>query len=86
MKALLMTAAVLIAFSTPAMAQDKEMRITADAVKWNDNAAFPKGVQTAVLVGEPTRPGDVVVMRTKFPRNFQNAHASLLRSGDDHQR
>jgi len=71
MKALLMTAAVLIAFSTSAVAQDKEMRITPDAVKWNDNAAFPKGVQTAVLVGEPTRPGDVVVMRIKFPRNFQ---------------
>jgi len=33
--------------------------------------AFPKGVKIATLVGDPSKPGDVVVMRIKFPANFQ---------------
>ena len=32
--------------------------------------AFPKGVQIDVLVGDPTKVGDVFVMRIKFPANF----------------
>jgi hypothetical protein len=35
------------------MAQDKHVQVTADAVAWKDNPAFPKGVQTATLVGDP---------------------------------
>src|SRR5207302_1051016 len=68
-KALL--AAALIAFSSPARAQDTETRVTPDAVTWKDNPAFPKGVQIATLVGDPTKAGDVVVLRIKFPANFQ---------------
>ena len=38
---------------------------------WKDNPAFPKGVQTAALVGDQTKPGEAVVLRIKFPANFQ---------------
>ena len=67
----LWVAAVLIALSSPATAQDKEMRVTPDALTWKENPAFPKGVQIATLVGDPTKAGDVVVLRIKFPPNFQ---------------
>jgi len=63
--------AAFIAFSLPAMAQDTPARVTPDALAWKENPAFPKGVQIATLVGDPTKPGDVVVMRIKFPANFQ---------------
>ena len=33
--------------------------------------AFPKGVQIATLVGDPTKAGEVVVLRIKFPPDFQ---------------
>jgi hypothetical protein len=61
----------LVAFSFPAIGQDTPMRVTPDALTWKDNPAFPKGVQIATLVGDPTKAGDVVVLRIKFPPNFQ---------------
>lgn len=70
MKRLLLVA-ILIALSNPAMAQEKLIRVTPDAVTWKDNPAFPKGVQIATLVGDPTKAGEVVVLRIKFPANFQ---------------
>jgi quercetin dioxygenase-like cupin family protein len=53
------------------MAQDKHTQVTPDAVIWKDNPAFPKGVQVATLVGDLTKAGDTVVLRIKFPANFQ---------------
>ena len=44
--------------------------ITHDAVKWTENPAFPKGIQIATLVGDPTKAGETVVQRIKFPPNF----------------
>ena len=70
MRKLLVTA-WFIAFSIPAMAQDTPTRVTPDALAWKENPAFPKGVLIATLVGEPTKAGDVVVQRIKFPPNFQ---------------
>jgi quercetin dioxygenase-like cupin family protein len=70
MKKLLLVAA-LIAVSCSAMAQDKEARIAVDALVWKENPAFPKGVQVATLVGDPSKAGEVVVLRIKFPANFQ---------------
>ena len=67
----LWVAVALIALSTSVMAQDKEMRATPDELIWKENPAFPKGVQIATLVGDPTKAGDVVVLRIKFPSNFQ---------------
>ncbi len=67
----LLVIAGLVAFSLPATAQDTPMRVTPEAITWAENPAFPKGVQTATLVGDPTKAGDVVVLRIKFPPNFQ---------------
>ena len=64
-------AAALIALSSPVTAQEKQMRVTPDGLTWKENPAFPKGVQIATLVGDPTKAGDVVVLRIKFPPNFQ---------------
>ena len=66
-KALL--AAALIAVSSYATAQDKHTHVTADSLTWKDNPAFPKGIQIATLVGDPSKTGDVVVLRIKFPPN-----------------
>jgi multidrug efflux pump subunit AcrA (membrane-fusion protein) len=52
----------LVAFSFPAIGQDTVTRVTPDALTWKDNTAFPKGVQIATLVGDPTKAGDVVVL------------------------
>jgi quercetin dioxygenase-like cupin family protein len=71
MKKLLMATAVLFAVSSYATAQEAEMRVTPDALTWKENPAFPKGVQIATVVGDPTKAGDVVVLRIKFPPNFQ---------------
>ena len=67
----LWVAVALIALSTPVMAQDIEMRATPDELIWKENPAFPKGVQIATVVGDPTKTGEVVVLRIKFPPNFQ---------------
>jgi quercetin dioxygenase-like cupin family protein len=67
----LLVIACLVAFSLPAMAQDTPTRVTPDTLTWKENPAFPKGVQIATLVGDPTKAGDVVVLRIKFPPNFQ---------------
>jgi quercetin dioxygenase-like cupin family protein len=65
-------AATLIVFSIPAMAQGQlTTRVMPDALEWKDNPAFPKGVKVATVIGDPTRTGDVVVLRIKFPANFQ---------------
>jgi quercetin dioxygenase-like cupin family protein len=66
-----LVAAALIAFASSAMAQHemKLTKITPDALIWKDNPAFPKGIQIATLVGDPTKAGEVVVLRIKFPPN-----------------
>src|SRR5438034_5460918 len=71
MKKLLLAATGLIALSIPAMAQNTEVQVMPDTLTWKDNPAFPKGGQIATLVGDPTKAGDVVVLRIKFPPNFQ---------------
>jgi len=49
----------------------KVIRVTPDAITWKDNPAIPKGGQFAILQGDPTKPGDVVVQRVKFPANYK---------------
>ena len=63
--------AALIAMTGSALAQDVAKRIKADEVAWTGHPFF-KGVQSAVLIGDPTKP-EVVVQRLKFPPNFQIA-------------
>src|SRR3984893_8578997 len=66
-----LVAAALIAFASSAMAQEKLIRVTPDALTWKENPAFPKGIQIANLVGDPSKAGEVVVLRIKFPANSQ---------------
>ena len=74
-------------YSACDVAQDKHTQVTTDVVVWKDNPAFPKGVQVATLVGDQTKAGDTVVLRIKFPANFQMppAHSPLFRGRNDNQ-
>jgi quercetin dioxygenase-like cupin family protein len=71
MKTLLFFAAV-IAWAGSAWAQDaKPTMVTPDALTWKDSVALPKGAQGATLIGDSTKTGEVVVIRAKFPANYQ---------------
>ena len=70
MKKLLISVA-LIALAGSALAQDAVTMIKPDGLTWKDNPALPKGAQFAVLVGDPTKAGGVVVQRVKLPANYQ---------------
>jgi len=70
MKALLFSVS-LVLLAGIAVAQERHTNvIMPDAVKWTENPAFPKGIQIATLVGDPTKAGETVVQRIKFPANF----------------
>jgi quercetin dioxygenase-like cupin family protein len=66
----LLIAAVLIALASSAFAQEAMKVFKPDTLTWKDNPMFPKGAQTVLLVGDPTKAG-VFILRTKFPRNYQ---------------
>jgi quercetin dioxygenase-like cupin family protein len=63
----------LIALAGAALAQDamKVITVTPDALTWKANPNLPKGGQVAVLLGDPTKAGDVIVQRVKFPPNYK---------------
>jgi quercetin dioxygenase-like cupin family protein len=71
MKKIIIAAAV-IALAGAAWAQHAaDITIKPDTLKWVDVPALPKGAQTATLVGDPTKPGELYVIRLKFPANYQ---------------
>jgi quercetin dioxygenase-like cupin family protein len=72
MKTLLLSIGLLL-IGGSAVAEDATHSnvIKPDALIWKDNPTFPKGVQIATLVGDPNKSGDTVVLRIKFPPNFQ---------------
>ena len=70
MKKEVMTAA-LVAFSSAAMSQEKAILVIPDALTWRDSPTLPKGAQAAVLMGDPSKAGEVIVRRLKFPANYQ---------------
>jgi quercetin dioxygenase-like cupin family protein len=70
MKTLLISVA-LISLSGPALAQDAAVMVTPGALTWKDNPALPKGGQVAILVGNPTKAGGIVVQRTRLPANYK---------------
>jgi quercetin dioxygenase-like cupin family protein len=47
-----------------------DMRLTPDALTWRDHPNIPKGGQVTILVGDPTKTGEVVVQRLKLPPNY----------------
>src|SRR5690348_18470075 len=71
MKALLLSTSLLLLAGGAVAEEGRHTNvITPDAVKWLENPAFPKGIQIATLVGDPTKTGETVVQRIKFPPNF----------------
>ena len=71
----LLVFATLIALGSSALAQDsmKSIVVKPEGLTWQDNPALPKGVQVAVIMGDPTKQGETVVQRVKFPPNSQVA-------------
>jgi quercetin dioxygenase-like cupin family protein len=69
----LLFSVAMIALAGSAWAQDtmKATVVAPEALTWKDNPAIPKGGQFAILIGDPTKAGDVVVQRVKFPANYQ---------------
>src|SRR6266567_1290382 len=41
-----------------------------DALEWKENPNVPKGAHVAVLLGDPTKAGEVIVQRVKLPANY----------------
>src|ERR1700733_15504890 len=66
----LLFAAVMIALVSPTWAQVTMTTATPEALTWKDNPAIPKGGQLAILTGDPTKTGEVVVQRVSFPANY----------------
>jgi quercetin dioxygenase-like cupin family protein len=64
--------AAFIALAGSALGQDamQDILVKPDALVWKDSPNVPKGGQVAILVGDPTKPGEVVVQRLKFPPNY----------------
>jgi quercetin dioxygenase-like cupin family protein len=67
----LLSAAVLLALATTAIAQDVAKKVKIDDVAWREHPLL-KGAQTATLVGDPTKES-IAVVRIKFPPNFRIA-------------
>jgi quercetin dioxygenase-like cupin family protein len=63
----------LMALSGSALAQDamKGTMLAPDTLAWKDNPSLPKGTQIAVLLGDPAKAGDSVVVRVKLPPNYK---------------
>jgi quercetin dioxygenase-like cupin family protein len=68
----LTVAVAVIALAGSALAQDAMVptAVTPDGLVWKDNPAIPKGAQTAILLGDPTKAGEVVVIRNRFPPHY----------------
>lgn len=65
-------AAVLTVCGGSAFGQHTDViLLTPDKLVWQDDQGLPKGAQIAVLVGDPSKAGDTVVLRAKFPPNYQ---------------
>src|SRR5260370_35203346 len=60
----------MLAGSTPAEEAMHDMRLAPDALTWRDHPNIPQGGQVTILVGDPTKTGEVVVQRLKLPPNY----------------
>jgi quercetin dioxygenase-like cupin family protein len=68
---LLSMAGLAISFAAPAsMAQDVMKNVNADELVFKDDPVIPKGGQTVILVGDPTK-AETIVLRAKFPPHYK---------------
>jgi quercetin dioxygenase-like cupin family protein len=65
--ALIVLAGSVLAHEVAGMEDAKEF--TPGEIAFKDDPAFPKGAQTVVLHGDPTKPG-LFILRLKFPPNY----------------
>jgi quercetin dioxygenase-like cupin family protein len=74
----ILIASILLAISHSAIAGEQKIdRMTAEKMesfttqkmKWNDEPILPKGAKSALLIGDPAKPG-VFIVRLKFPPNY----------------
>ena len=80
MKALLLSTSLLLLAGGALCGEGRHTNvITPEAVKWVENPAFPKGIQIATSRGDPTKAGETVVQRIKFPqaRGHQYIHLAI---------
>jgi quercetin dioxygenase-like cupin family protein len=71
MKKVLIATMTSLLLAASAFAQEGQKVIKAEEIAWKEHPFF-KGAQTAILVGDPTKP-DTVVQRMKFPANYKVA-------------
>ncbi|XSG81880.1 MAG: cupin domain-containing protein [Methyloligella sp. ZOD6] len=77
---LLWVTAALLALAGPAMAQDDKAieRMTTESadmfqlrdIDWKDEALLPKGAKSALVIGDPSKPG-VFMAYLKFPADYE---------------
>src|SRR5438128_6234015 len=69
----LLIVATLLGLAGLVWAQDimKVTLVKPDALTWKENANIPKGAHVAVLLGDPTKAGEVIVQRVKLPANYK---------------
>jgi quercetin dioxygenase-like cupin family protein len=70
----LLISAAVIALAGSALAQGAMTVMTTatpDALAWKDAPALPKGAQVAILMGDPTKAGELFIQRVKLPANYQ---------------
>lgn len=78
MKKHTLPAILLLTLILPACTEDNIARMhatemqafTPETVKWQEEAILPKGAQSAILVGDPSKKG-VFIAWLKFPANYQ---------------
>ena len=64
-------AGLAISFAVPSlMAQDTMKNVMADEVVWKDESVLPKGAQSAVLIGDPSK-AETIVLRVKFSPHYK---------------
>jgi len=67
-----LVAAAMIVLAGPAFAKDaahEARELTPSDIKFEDNPAFPKGAQSMLIHGDPTKP-EFFIIRLKFPPNY----------------
>lgn len=58
-----------LAFAHDAATTDGLKELAPEDIVFRDDPAFPKGAQSALLHGDPTKPG-LFILRLKFPANY----------------
>lgn len=58
-----------LAFAHDAATTDGLKELAPEGIVFRDDPAFPKGAQSALLHGDPTKPG-LFILRLKFPANY----------------